>query len=414
MVYHISKKDRSIIGSIHLDGSKSISNRALIIRALCEEDFQISHLSTSNDTRTLEKLLESEEKILDCGAAGTTFRFMTAYLALEDGTQILTGSERMKQRPIGVLVEALRQLGASIDYLEKEGYPPLKINTPTIRNDNRLSISASVSSQYLSALLMIGPILPNGLELHIEGKIVSRPYIEMTLNLMSYFGIEYEWTGNIIKISPQQYQGKSFKVEADWSAASYYYAMAAFSDQLNLRMNGLSENSVQGDAILPKMMEHFGITTTFDEDGILLKKSDERLPATFDWDFIKCPDIAQTLAVICAGLGINSYFTGLETLRIKETDRIAALRNELAKVQVTFDQIPDDNEENPTKEYFGSSGKAVVNAPIFKTYEDHRMAMAFAPLAMFGKISVEEPLVVGKSYRRFWEDLKSLDFEING
>ena len=234
----------------------------------------------------------------------------------------------------------------------------------------------------------------------------------MTLNLMSYFGIDYRWTEDTIKIAPQKYQPKDFTVEADWSAASYYYAMAAFSDDLNLQLNGLSNNSVQGDAVLPKMMEQFGIFTTFNPSGLLLKKSNQPISSLFTWDFIKCPDIAQTLAVVCAGLGVEGVFTGLETLRIKETDRIAALQNELEKVQVAFDQIKDHPDSTAEKEYFGTKGNAAVQSPTFETYEDHRMAMAFAPLAMLGKIAVEEPLVVGKSYPQFWEDIERLGFII--
>ncbi len=410
MTYQLSKNGRQINNEITLDGSKSISNRTLIIRALCSDTIEIRNLSTSIDTQTLQELLDSKEKVLDAGAAGTTFRFMTAYLALQNGTQILTGSQRMKSRPIGVPVDALRQLGASIEYLEKEGYPPLKIKSPQIGNTNHLSISANVSSQYISALLMIAPSLPAGLILQLSNKIVSRPYIEMTLNLMSFFSIEYEWKDGLIKISPQKYKAKDFKVEADWSAASYYYAIAAFSESLNLQLNNLWENSVQGDAVVAKIMEQFGILTTFNESGIHLQKSGNSITKTFEWDFIKCPDIAQTLAVICGGVGTKGTFTGLETLRIKETDRIAALHDELKKVAVSFSETPSS--KNIEKEYFLTEGKARLDQPLFKTYEDHRMAMAFAPLAMFGKILIKDPKVVEKSYPKFWEDISKLGFQV--
>jgi 3-phosphoshikimate 1-carboxyvinyltransferase len=409
MVYNISKTDLSIKGTINLDGSKSISNRALIIRSLCEKDFDISYLSTSKDTTTLQSLLNSKEEVLNAGAAGTTFRFMTAYLSLQKGTQILTGSDRMKQRPIGVLVDALRKLGANIEYLENEGYPPLKIHSPNISTNNRISISANVSSQYISALLMIGPVLPNGIVLDLSTNIVSRPYIEMTLNLMAHFGIRYQWEGNLINVPNQKYQSKSYKVEADWSAASYYYSLAAFSNDLALQLNGVWENSVQGDAVLSEMMHRFGIKSTFNSDGVFLTKTSTVNPDSFEWDFIRCPDIAQTIAVICAGLGVSGSFTGLETLRIKETDRIAALHDELAKVQVDF-LFQDDKSEQSGKDYFGVSGSANVQSPIFETYEDHRMAMAFAPLAMLGAIQIKEPMVVVKSYPKFWKDLESLGF----
>ncbi len=412
MIYQLSKNDRQIQNEIALDGSKSISNRALIIKALCQDDFSINHLSTSRDTQTLQTLLKSEESTIDAGAAGTTFRFMTAYLALQNGTQVLTGSQRMKQRPIGVLVDALRQLGASIEYLEIEGYPPLKIASPQIGETNHLSITAGVSSQYISALLMIAPSLPRGLILQLSDKIVSRPYIEMTLNLMAYFGVEHEWNGVFIKISPQKYIAKEFKVEADWSAASYYYAMAAFSDSVDLQLNNLWKESVQGDAIVAKMMEQFGLLTTFNKKGIRIRKSGKPVTPSFEWNFIKCPDIAQTMAVVCAGLGTKGIFSGLETLRIKETDRITALQAELKKVDVSFSKKPSSPSIDHEKEYFMIEGNAKINAPIFKTYEDHRMAMAFAPLAMFGKISIQDPFVVEKSYPKFWEDLLKLGFQI--
>ena len=409
MIHQISKNDRQINGEITLDGSKSISNRALIIQALCNENFEITHLSTSKDTQTLQKLLSSEEKVLDAGAAGTTFRFLTAYLALKNGTQMLTGSQRMKMRPIGVLVDALRKLGASIEYLEKEGFPPLKIGSPQIGKTNQLKISANISSQYISALLMIAPSLPSGLTLELSDKIVSLPYIEMTLNLMAFFGIEYQWENDFIHIPAQKYKAKNYKVEADWSAASYFYSIAAFSESVDLQLNNLWKNSVQGDAVIVKMMEQFGISTTFNEKGIHIQKSENLVPGTFEWDFIKSPDIAQTLAVVCAGLGVEGFFTGLETLRIKETDRIAALQNELQKVDVTFAEAKKKGDQI---KYFSTDGKATVEDPLFATYEDHRMAMAFAPLAVFGKILIEEPFVVEKSYPKFWEDIAKLGFQV--
>jgi 3-phosphoshikimate 1-carboxyvinyltransferase len=240
---------------------------------------------------------------------------------------------------------------------------------------------------------------------------VSRPYIEMTLNLMAFFGIEYEWKGNSIKILPQKYKPKDFKVEADWSAASYYYAIAAFSDSVDLRLNNLWKKSVQGDAVIAQIMEQFGIMTSFNEKGIRIRKSGKSITSSFEWDFIKCPDIAQTMAVVCSGLGTKAVFSGLETLRIKETDRIAALETELKKVNISFlKTLPPS--KDPKKEYFLIEGKPQVNIPLFKTYEDHRMAMAFAPLALFGKISIEDPFVVEKSYPKFWKDFIKLGFQV--
>ncbi|MCG8327908.1 MAG: 3-phosphoshikimate 1-carboxyvinyltransferase [Chitinophagales bacterium] len=410
MTFTLNKPGRSLKGTITLAGSKSISNRVLVIRALSQSNFSIDKLANAKDTALLQQLLTNESDIYDAGAAGTTFRFMTAYLAGQAGTQTLTGTERMKQRPIGVLVDALRTLGANIEYLEKEGYPPLSIGEANhFGQTNKLSIPASTSSQYISALLMIAPTLPNGLELSLEGKIVSRPYIEMTLNLMKNFGVDHSWEGKQINIAPQSYQGKDFTVEADWSAASYYYSMAALADEADLQLNGLFRKSTQGDAVLAQLMESFGITTEYNSDGVRITKYlDTKAPEVFEWDFIRCPDLAQTIAVCCAGLGTKGIFTGLETLRIKETDRIAALQQELNKVHAGFEEIIDK------KDYFQTMGTVSIPEPppTFATYEDHRMAMAFAPIAQFGTIQVEEPMVVVKSYPTFWDHLESIGFTV--
>ena len=401
----ISRNNRSIKGRIDLAGSKSINNRVLIIRALCDEYFPIHRMANAKDTQTLEALLSTAGEVYDAGPAGTTFRFMTAFLSLQKGTQILTGSERMKQRPIGILVEALRTLGAKIEYLENEGYPPLKIHAPSTLNVNALSIPASVSSQYISALLMIAPTLENGLDLTLTGRIVSRPYIQMTLNLMAYFGVHHEWNGNTIRVKPHKYQPRPFTVEADWSAASYYYAIAAFAnDDLDLQLDGLFEQSVQGDAVIAEIGAFFGIKSEFNDTGVRLTKVPNHIQQPFYYNFLECPDIAQTLAVICGGLGVEGQFSGLETLKIKETDRVAALNSELAKIQVKFDEL--------TFETCRIAGTATFDdTPQFPTYEDHRMAMAFAPLAMLHEVTIEEPKVVEKSYPNYWKDLESLGFE---
>jgi 3-phosphoshikimate 1-carboxyvinyltransferase len=414
MKYLIHKADKNIVGNIVLDSSKSISNRVLIIQALCKSDFAIHRLSTAKDTQTLLSLLSQKEEIYDAGPAGTTFRFLTAFLATQEGTQIMTGSERMKQRPIGDLVNALRQLGANIEYLETEGFPPLRIHAPQqMGATGKVSVAASTSSQFISALLLIAPTMPQGLELTLEGDIVSRSYIEMTLTLMQNFGIHYEWTENIIKVAPQDYQAKDFTVEADWSAASYYYIMSAFAENLDLQLDGLYSESTQGDSIVAKMGEYFGIETIFNESGLRLKKSAHEVSSLFEWDFILCPDIAQSLAVMCGGVGMIGLFTGLETLKVKETDRIAALQNELAKMQVWFSLLPQKFSKRNKKQYYNVDGKATWEGNvIFPTYEDHRMAMAFAPLAILGDVIIEEPNVVEKSYPNFWEDLKILGFDI--
>ena len=412
MNYKLHFSSNILKGEVTLAGSKSISNRVLIIQALCNTDFTIDALANANDTELLANLLKSNDEVLDAGPAGTTFRFLTAYLALTGGNRILTGSERMKQRPIKVLVDACRKLGATISYLENEGFPPLKISSGTMSGDKLLAIPANTSSQYISALLLIAPILPGGLSLELTGKIVSRPYIEMTLGLMQYFGVSHTWENQVIIISEQAYQAKPFIVEADWSAASYYYSLAALSEEADISLNGLFENSLQGDSALVNIFESFGVKTHFTERGIRLIKNQTLIPDTFHYDFILCPDLAQTLAVVCSGLGTKGYFSGLETLRIKETDRIQALENEISKGGCHISLFSTDSTTG--KEVFEVSGKFESSEiPVFKTYEDHRMAMAFAPLALLMPIEIEEPMVVIKSYPDFWTDFQQLGLSIN-
>ena len=405
----IEKKDRSLEGVIKLDGSKSISNRILIISALAQAKWDIIGLSTSKDTSTLKELLlkVGDNALLDCGPAGTTFRFLTAYLCTQEGTQFLTGSERMKERPIGELVNALRYLGADIEYLAKEGYPPLKIGHSKLDGHSKLSIRADISSQYLSAILMIAPYLSNGISIELLGKIVSKPYLDMTLALMEYFGIHYAWDKNTISIEPQQYVPRKIKVEADWSAASYFYSMATLCENVDLKLEGLFENSVQGDAVLKEVYADFGIDSEFVENGIMLKRSN-RKNKYFHFDFIECPDIAQTLAVTCAATGIQGRFKGIETLRIKETDRVKALKIELNKLNVEVAEISAKGEES-----FAVKGWANAEDQIINTYHDHRMAMSFAPLALLGPIRIENPSVVEKSYPKFWSDLQEIGFKIS-
>lgn len=412
MNYNLQFSSNILKGEITLAGSKSISNRVLIIQALCNTDFNINALANANDTELLAHLLKSNDEVLDAGPAGTTFRFMTAYLTLFGGNRILTGSERMKQRPIKVLVDACRKLGATIHYLENEGFPPLNIVSGTITGGKQLAIPANTSSQYISALLLIAPILSGGLSIELTGKIVSKPYIEMTLGLMQYFGISHKWEKQVIVIEEQTYQAKSFTVEADWSAASYYYSLAALSDKADISLNGLFDNSLQGDSALITIFESFGVKTLFTERGIRLIKDQAVIPDTFHYDFILCPDLAQTLAVVCAAIGTKGYFSGLETLRIKETDRIQALENEISKGGCHISLFSTDAITG--KEVFEVSGKfESADIPVFKTYEDHRMAMAFAPLALLMPIEIEEPMVVIKSYPDFWNDFQHLGLIIN-
>lgn len=410
----ISKADRNLKGVIALDGSKSISNRALIALALCgaKPSDWLTNVSSSNDTRTLQHLLEQHGSTFDAGDAGTTFRFMTAFLATQPGEQILSGSPRMLQRPVGPLVDALRHLGAEIQFLGQEGYPPLKIGGWKPK-EHRVHVPANVSSQFLSALLLIGPYLPNGLELIPEGPLVSRPYLEMTLRLMRHFGASVEWKEDRLLVEPGHYTPCPLQIEADWSAASYWYAMSAFSENLDLTLQGLQENSWQGDSVLARMMQHFDIQTSFGENEVRLQKLGKPVRPLFEQDFLECPDIAQTLAVVCAGMGSAGVFSGLETLSIKETDRIAALKTELQKVGVSFSKLPARfSPKQPDKTFYTLEGKAHWNStPRFATYGDHRMAMAFAALAMLGPVEIEHPNVVSKSYPKFWEHLQLVGFE---
>lgn len=394
---------KSVQGEVTLNGSKSISNRILMIQAILEEEFPVDGLSNAKDTLTLKGLLSKlHEPILDAGEAGTAYRFMTAYLAWRGENQVLMGTKRMCERPIGVLADALNELGAKIQYVGKKGYPPLQMKPHKAEEwGQRIRIGAHVSSQFISALLLIAPVLPNGMELILEGKIISRPYIQMTLNLMEEFGIIAMWHNDMIKVPNQEYSPKPFVVEADWSAASYYYSLVAIADKATIQLNGLQQNSVQGDAILVEIMAQFGVKTTFNDKGVLLTKVPVEI-THFKYDCSDCPDIAQTLAVICAALDVNALLTGLETLTIKETDRIAAVKTELEKLNCEIEAT-----ENTLWVKKGITN--VAQSVTFATYDDHRMAMAFAPLALILEgVKMEDKSVVCKSYPKFWDDFATL------
>ncbi|NJC27397.1 3-phosphoshikimate 1-carboxyvinyltransferase [Neolewinella antarctica] len=414
-MYELNYPGGPLKGQIQLTGSKSIANRALIIRALCEQDFPIHRLAAADDTVRLENLLKSEEAVLDAGPAGTTFRFLTGYLSRRPGHQILTGSQRMKERPIGILVDALRTLGADIEYVETEGYPPLKIGFSELDKAAELTIAADTSSQYISSLLMLAPTLPNGLKLTLEGEIVSVPYIKMTLSLMRYFGVAHSWVGQTIEVEAQDYQAKEFTVEADWSAASYYYSLAALApESADIQVDGLFTDSVQGDAVVAQLYERFGVKSEFNETGVrVIKSAGTAAPEFFEQNFVECPDIAQTLMATCAGLGTQGLFTGLQTLFIKETDRVGAMKTELGKLGVALYKIPAQMSGKSGLQYFGQDGKATFTdaPPTFATYHDHRMAMALAPLAVRSNVRIESPEVVGKSYPDFYRDLEKLGIE---
>ncbi len=395
--------------TISLPSSKSICNRALIIAALSGMQTQLRNLSDCDDTRVLVRALQSEEEVIDIMAAGTAMRFSTAYFASTPGTHIVTGTERMRQRPIGVLVEALRQLGADISYVEAEGFPPLRIQGKPLKGGS-ISLPANVSSQYISALLMIGPTLAEGLCLHLEGTIISRPYIEMTLSLMRQFGAQAEWTDETtIRVAPQPYRPlKAFSVESDWSAASYWYELVALSPDPAARivLPYLFEDSLQGDSRIREFFLPLGVCTAFTPEGVVLTKSAVAAPDVLRLDLSEQPDLAQTLVVTCAMLRQPFHFTGLQTLKIKETDRITALRTELQKMGILVGEARDS-------ELFCSDfGATALPSNAFvsiDTYDDHRMAMAFAPCTLrYPALRINHPEVVSKSYPSFWEHLKGL------
>lgn len=383
---------------IALPSSKSISNRLLLIRILSEDKFSIENLSDSDDTEAMLNALKSDLRHIDVGAAGTSMRFLTAFLSLTDGEHTITGSERMKRRPIAVLVDGLRKLGADIVYTENEGFPPLNINGHKLRGGN-ITLQGNVSSQYISALMLIAPYIETGLTITLEGKIVSRPYISMTLNLMRQFGANVEWEDNVITIKPQKYNGiTTYTIESDWSAASYWYSIAALCRGTQFVLKGLFEKSLQGDSEVQNIAKHFGVETNFGADGIEIV-ANKSFSNYFEYDFNSQPDLAQTFVVLACLLDIRFKYTGLESLVIKETNRIAALVDEMAKLGYILETNHQD-----TILWQGERCEASLK-PI-STYNDHRMAMAFAPAAIkFGRIEIEDPMVVSKSYLHFWDDI---------
>ena len=400
----ISIKRKSVFsGSVdYLPASKSISNRALILNALSGNKSTLHNLSDANDTQLMLKLVGSADKIIDVEDAGTTMRFLTAYFSATNQHKIVTGTHRMKERPIGILVDALRSLGADIEYLEKPGYPPLEIKQFSGQKTDTLRIRGDVSSQFISALMMVAPTLPQGLSLILEGKIGSRPYIEMTASMMKLFGVACDVLEKQVNIPPRPFQPTEFTVESDWSGSSYWYAFASLASQAELRLPRLFLDSLQGDSAIMKIMESLGIQTAMDGNLVSLSKTDRM--EKISWDFTHCPDLAQTVAVVCAAKGVEGNFTGLESLRIKETDRIAALQNELRKIGADLREEKDHWKLIPSKKF--------PEKAFFNTYKDHRMAMAFAPLATIMDVEIENPSVVRKSYPRFWDDMRSLGFEL--
>lgn len=401
MIYKISRSSLSekVIKVKYLPSSKSISNRLLLLNVLSGSGVVPENVSESDDTKVMRQALDGNLEHVDVGAAGTSMRFLTAYLALTEGIHTITGSERMKQRPITLLVEALRSLGAEIEYIETEGYPPLRIKGGCLKS-GVVELDGSVSSQYISALLMIAPQIDGGLTMRLVGKVNSRPYIAMTLDLMSRFGAKYEWVDNQITVSGGGYTYSPMRVESDWSAASYWYAIAALTPGREYVLEGLEQKSLQGDSAVVQIAAGLGVETFFCSNSITIKSTGDT-PQRYEYDFSQQPDLAQTFVVLCCMLGVSFTFTGLESLKIKETDRITALVVELGKLGYTLQTNGID-----TIEWKGEHSEVSQVATI-STYKDHRMAMAFAPAAfVVGDIMIDDPMVVTKSYPRYWDDLK--------
>lgn len=399
----IDFRNQDPFGEITIGGSKSESNRWLILQQLWST-FSIQNLSDSEDTVLLQNALKSNEKIININHAGTAMRFLTAYFAIQEGKElVLTGSERMKNRPIKLLVDALIDLGADIKYLEKDGFPPIRIKG-TLLKEHKVSIAGNISSQYISALLLIASTLTNGLTIEFTTEVTSIPYLEMTIAQLKELGIDISWEGNTILVKPfnaEKISKKEVVVESDWSSASYYFSIIALSKNGKVTLKSFQKNSQQGDAALIEIYKKLGVSTMFEENLMRLTKISEfKKPTAIKLDLINTPDIAQTIAVTCLGLGINCKLTGLHTLKIKETDRLMALKNELEKLGATV--MITENTLNlicstPLKENI-----------LIETYHDHRMAMAFAPLSLLIPISIKDKTVVQKSYPNFWSDLKFL------
>lgn len=390
---------KTINTTIQLPSSKSISNRVLIIHALSKGNVCPENVSDCDDTRVMIKALSGNDEVVDIMAAGTSMRFLTAYYSITPGTRVITGTERMKHRPVAVLIDALRELGAEIECIEHEGFPPLRITGQELDVDE-ISLRGNVSSQYISALLMIAPYLKNGLHLFLMGEIVSRPYINLTLHLMNDFGAEASWiSDNTICVKPVPYKETPFVVESDWSAASYWYQMAALADEARITLPGLLENSYQGDRQGAGLFKKLGVHSIFTSDGVVITKAGSPINK-LEEDFIDIPDLAQTFVVTCALMDIPFRFTGLQSLKIKETDRIAALIAEMSKLGYVL------REEEDSVLVWNGERCAAQDAPVIRTYDDHRMAMAFAPAAMhYPQMQIADPQVVTKSYPGYWEEL---------
>ena len=402
---YILSAPAALHADISLPASKSISNRALILHALARGRQPLHHLSDCDDTRVMVEALQGNDGVVDILAAGTAMRFLTAYFCVTPGTRILTGTQRMRQRPIGILVEALRSLGARIDYVEQDGFPPLRVTGAALQG-SEVTLAGNVSSQYISALLMVGTVLPGGLRLTLEGNIVSRPYIDLTLRLMRDFGAQAEWVSeDCIRVYPGGYKDVEFTVESDWSAASYWYEMVALAGRgAEVSLHGLFAQSYQGDSRGAELFSRLGVRTAYTAGGVRLSYSGNTVER-LEEDLVDIPDLAQTFVVTCCLLGVPFRFTGLQSLKIKETDRIEALKAELRKLGYIV-----RSEHDSVLSWEGERCEPCAS-PVIRTYEDHRMAMAFAPASLrVPGLCIAEPQVVSKSYPAYWQHLQAAGF----
>jgi len=404
MDFLISHTSKSINADLILPPSKSISNRALIIQALCQSKPKLLNQSQSSDTQSLVQALQTTSKTIDIGDAGTSMRFITAYLCQQEGSYILTGSDRMKERPIGHLVEALNSIGADINYLEKDGFPPLAINGKALEG-GKVDVSTSVSSQFVSALLLIAPTLKKGLSLSLKGELLSKPYIKMTLDIMRYFGIQSSWTNNTIQVEPQNYVSKDLKVESDWSALAFILQAMSIAKSAQVSISGLSKDSWQGDSYVLNLFEKFGLQYEFKDEKLYLKKLNKDLNGDYNVNLIDTPDLAQAYCCTLSALSKSAKIKGLNNLKLKESHRLKALHMELNKIG----QHSRYSEDTIQLE------ASILHTPTesFDSHNDHRMAMCLAPFALLFDIKIKNIEVVNKSYPNYWEDLKKMGFTIS-
>ena len=398
----ISSINKTIYGSVDLESSKSISNRLLIIKELCKTKFEIQNLSNAKDTKILNGILNSFEtkKEINCEDAGTALRFLIAFISTKEGIWKVSGSKRMHERPVKPLIDCLKELGAEIKYLKKEGFPPIEIKSKKLKR-KKLSLPGDISSQFISALLLVAPTIKNGLTIEITSKVISKPYIAMTLDLMSEFGIEYSWENNVIKVKQQNYLAKNIKVENDWSAASFWYSFLALSKSGEVKIPNLYADSLQGDSVLSSIYLKLGIKTEFNEDSIVLYKT-KNITKELELDLSNHPDLALPIIVTCCGLGIKAHLKGLESLKIKESNRLECIKKELSKFNINC-------EIDSTSIKIKENQNIVQPISIIECHNDHRIVMSIAPLCMkVDSIKFDDKEVVNKSYPKFWEDFDRL------